>query len=54
MNLNLNFEKLPTGEWACLDLDTYDGASDSGSREVGYGKTMDAAFADLLYKLLGE
>jgi hypothetical protein len=39
-------------DWSAVDDDTYDGAEDSGNRNmIGYGKTEQEAIADLMAKI---
>lgn len=50
------FAQVPVGHdlgWCCYDPNTYDGAAD-GNRLMGYGKTQDEAYVDLLHQLDDE
>ena len=42
------------GEWFVYDIDSYDGAEDSGSRQTGHAKTKAQALADLYDELLDD
>lgn len=40
--------------WHAIDMDTYDGAEDSGPQHMGYGHSQSEAILDLIDILLDE